>query len=1043
MKRESIVTWGAAIVVSLSTSLAQAQITDSLVVHLPFDDAYTNSRNNGIEGTPIGTPTFGPGKIGSAVALTTLRDGSVINYVTLGYPTELQFGALRDGNASDFSIAFWCNYTNQIDDPAFIANQNWNSSNNRGWGIYTQGSGNWRVVTTDDQGSAGKQSTTLANPAGLLRDGTWHHVVVTWSRNASPPTVSFYKDGAVLSSASLAVVTGPIDTLDLGNAVNIGEDGTGSYTDGGSAEMINVIMDDLGIWRRVLSPGEVTAIYTAGLGGTNLAKVPAIVNPYVKSTSPGSGDAGIPANFSPIIAVITDGLNAVAPTSISLRVNGAPAAVTSNKVGTDTTVQATPPGLLPAGVNTATLIFANNASPQVFFTNTWTFSVAPYLTLGPDLKVTPDTSKPGFRFNVFANQANTATSNARAEAALAGQLIDGSGVPLANFANPAVQGIALAAAAAPNPANAAIGFEIATVINLNAIGGNSVGNFPNDDQMPGMPATDMSNDGAAAEIITYLELPAGLIAMGINSDDGFRTCVGTPPQDRIGALTVGQFDGGRAAADTIFFLNVQEAGVYGFQTLWENGTGDSDIEWFTLKGDGTKVLVNDTANGGVKAYRATTSPVNPFVRYVSPQPAPRQANQSSSSLIIVLSDGTTAIDDASIQCKVDGTTPTVTRQRQGSLVTLNYAPTGIQFPEDQHQVALTFRNVPGTFTANSGWSFCSLKNIVLPAPVIFEDFDSYAEGTVPTGWTQVNYTDCSGDYCATPGLNLDDLESDTYKPWVVVDSTRLAGLKSRIFNGPAPNQFSNGVPVTVLSSGNLIYAESDVRDGNQVQFLYTKPYNLSTVANAAVAFSSLYEQNQDNVGAVEYSIDGGQTWLPVVYYLDYVDGGGDIINNTDGTVDAVATFTAPNTDTAAWTVNGVPKGGNYGDGIAAPITQALGRFIAPRVNDDNVEGKRLEIYRIPVASRQSDVRLRFAQLGTASWYFGVDNLGFYDVSAPVRPQMSSAQVSPTALTLSWIGAGTLLEATSVTGPWTVSAHQGNPQTVSIGAGQKFFRIGPP
>ena len=139
----------------------------------------------------------------------------------------------------------------------------------------------------------------------------------------------------------------------------------------------------------------------------------------------------------------------------------------------------------------------------------------------------------------------------------------------------------------------------------------------------------------------------------------------------------------------------------------------------------------------------------------------------------------------------------------------------------------------------------------------------------------------------------------------------------------------------------------------------------------------------------------------------------------------------------------MPKGGNYGDGIAAAITQALGRFVAPRANDDSVEGKQFEIYRLPLASGKSDVRLRFSQLGTGSWYFGVDNLGFYDVSAPVQPRISAVKAAGNTLALSWIGAGTLLEASSVTGPWSISSSQGNPQSVAIGAGPKFYRIGGP
>lgn len=1027
--RKLALAWALALATGLSAATAQAQITKDLVVHLAFDNAYTNSVANGVDGTAVGSPTFSPGKIGSAVSLTTLRDGSSFNYVTFGAftPDPLNFGSVRDGTAVDFTIGFWCNYTNQIDDPPFISNKNWGSSNNQGWGIFTQGGGNFRVNVTDDTGGAGKQNTTTTP---VIRDGKWHHVLVTFARTT---IASVYVDGALVTTSPMSQVTGPIDTT---LSVNIGQDGTGAYTDGGSAEMVNVLMDDLGVWRRVLSAGEVLAIYNAGLGGTNLANVPAIVNPYVKSTAPATGDTGVRPDTT-ITAVITDGLNAVATNSVQMVVNGSSVPVAITKAGSDTTVVYTPTSLLPSGANAVALIFGNNASPQGFFTNNLSFTVASYVTLTPDLKVTPDTSKPGFVWSIFANSAATLNSNSRTEAALAGQLQDATGSPLPNQADPAAQGVAIAAASAPNPANAPIKFEIASVINLNAVGGSSAGNFPTDDQMPGVPATDLSSDGLAAEIITYLDLPAGLTVMGVNSDDGFRTTAGKVPQDQFSALLAGQFDGGRTAADTVFFLNVPQAGVYAFRTTYENGTGGADIEWFTVKPDGTKVLINDTANGGIKAYRAATTTTPAYVKYVVPAPVQRQVNQVSSSLVIVLADGTTALDDSSIQLKLDGATPAATKTRSGSTVTLTYAPTTIQFPEDQHQAELTYKDTAGTAT-KAAWTFCSLKKIVLPAPAIFEDFNSYTEGDVPTGWVQTNYTDTDA-----AGLDLGNLHSDSYKGWIVVSQDRLNGLKSRIFANLAPNQFSNGVPVTALSDGNLIYAESDVRSGNQVQFLYTKAYDLSKVANAAVAFSSLYEQNQDSLGSVEYSVDGGATWLPVVYYLDFVDAGGDIRVNPDSTVDAVLTFTEPNTDTAYWTVNGVQKGGNYGDGIAAPITQALGRFVVPRANDDPVEGKRLEIYRLPLAGGKLDVRLRFAQLGTGSWYFGVDNLGFYDVPAPVAPRISIVAGPANALTVSWIGAGTLLEASSLKGPWTISANQADPHAVTVGSAQKFYRIGAP
>ena len=86
------------------------------------------------------------------------------------------------------------------------------------------------------------------------------------------------------------------------------------------------------------------------------------------------------------------------------------------------------------------------------------------------------------------------------------------------------------------------------------------------------------------------------------------------------------------------------------------------------------------------------------------------------------------------------------------------------------------------------------------------------------------------------------------------------------------------------------------------------------------------------------------------------------------------------------------------------------------------------------------MRLRFFQLGTGSWYWGVDNLAFYDVSAPETPQLGIAQ-SGNNLTIWWTATGSLLEAAAVTGPWALSANQANPQTVSATGNAKFYRVG--
>ena len=642
------------------------------------------------------------------------------------------------------------------------------------------------------------------------------------------------------------------------------------------------------------------------------------------------------------------------------------------------------------------------------------------IALPASSRVAVDTTKPGFMWRIFANNANTDNDNGRPEAALAGLLTADDGSPLPNLADPLRQGEALDVASDPDPLNASLLFEIETLINLNKSAG-SVGNFKPDLIMPGLPAKNGSSEGVAGEIITFLELPAGVIKMGVNSDDGFRTTAGTL-HDAFKILTLGEFEGGRGAGDTIFSFTVPEAGIYPFRTVWEQGGGDANIEWFTVQEDGTKVLVNDMENGGIKAYRAAAPvPKDPYVKSVKPGIGPRQLNKVSPVAEIVLIDGdAAAIDDAASSFTVDG--KAATKKRDGNSLTLTYAPDGIQFPFDSHQGVLTIK-AAGGFSRTEKWSFRNLKNVVLPEPLILETFDSYTEGTQPTDWVATNFTvDC------TSGEDIKNQKSETYKNWVVISTETIPFIDDDGIDHVNPAETLNGTAHTLdmLRSGNVLYAESDSRcngsrsgvlannDGmyGQTQFIVTKAYDLSGVKDPVLSFGSAYEQNQDSYGGVEYSVDGGTSWLPVVYFMDVPD----IVVREDGTVDGVTTLTRPQDDTTLWAVDGVVKGIAYGDAAAAPIVDGIGDYIVPRLNDNNTEGKRIEIFRLPAASGKSDVRLRLSATGSDSWYWFVDNISFYNIPTGGAVEKPVVNISKDAGKVVITFTGTLESTANIAAP---------------------------
>lgn len=287
-------------------------------------------------------------------------------------------------------------------------------------------------------------------------------------------------------------------------------------------------------------------------------------------------------------------------------------------------------------------------------------------------------------------------------------------------------------------------------------------------------------------------------------------------------------------------------------------------------------------------------------------------------------------------------------------------------------------------------------NITLPPPIAgaFEDFEDFEEGQdlAAKGWTATNFTD-EGN----PDPNLDDPLSASYKDWVVITRERMASIgawDSARRLQVAQGQVVNGAPVTQLLINKFIYSESDIRSGNQVMYLESPNFNCTGQVGVTLVFYSAYEQNQDNIAAVEYSVDDGANWLPVAYFIDATD----IVRDGEGNIDAEATMNASHGDAAVYyDLEGNYFGGTFGSFIMAPITPDLAPYIQGRINDNSVESKRVEVYRLAQADNKEKVKLRFAHAGTASWYWGLDNIGLYAIppkTPPARPTVSAPSTAP-------------------------------------------------
>jgi len=331
----------------------------------------------------------------------------------------------------------------------------------------------------------------------------------------------------------------------------------------------------------------------------------------------------------------------------------------------------------------------------------------------------------------------------------------------------------------------------------------------------------------------------------------------------------------------------------------------------------------------------------------------------------VISRGTTVINPASAQILLDGVSVpvTVTTNVAGQFVISGRAP-GVLPKLTTHTNTLIYTDsLNGLQSTNWTFTVANYDEITLGTPVWIEDFNGVLEAALPPGWVATNRTSV-----LVTNFNFSDPDSAAYENFVVISTNRLGSVFNvRRFNvRPAT---LNGQVVETLMSGNLLYGESDNRGGNQVQVAYSPVINLSGITGVKLVFNNIYEQNQDSMGAVEYSINGGTTWLPALYMVAEAD----VIAG-----DPVATLGTVRAD-QAW-------GSNYGAFIGAgPVDASFEPFIGARIDDNATDSKRIEVISLPQADNQANVRLRFTHTGTGSWYFGIDDIGFYGNGATNVP----------------------------------------------------------
>ncbi len=499
---------------------------------------------------------------------------------------------------------------------------------------------------------------------------------------------------------------------------------------------------------QMLPDGSRVAVNGPGSTIKAFRSVSAAVPSFVRFALPEPNSVEVPFDTPIQIDLVGAAVDAL---SVKLTLDGAEAGAAVKKTGDATSVRYQPPARLALHSQHTVVLAFNDGQARSF---NWSFQVVDYAVLTADLRVTPDKSRGGFLWRVHQNSTLVANDNLRAERQLAGELGQ-------NFANPDAVGPALGTGVAGGSNNLPITFEIPEVINFNTTEGASAGEFNPDAAMPGLPGLNESGpiEGLAVEILTYIELPAGVHTFMINGDDGFKTKVGNI-RDIFQAQFAGEFVG-CCAADTTFRVLADQAGVYPFRTSFYSGTGGASIEWKSVKADGTRVLLNDTNNGGFACYRAITSA--PLTALTRVQPAAGQVRvPANSNIEAVIEEGASAVDLNSVSLSLNGTAVKATATRSGNVVTLVYDPPA-DFTEGSTQTAtLAFK--AGTARTMT-WSF----TIMPPAQVAV---------TGPTVLQAAGAT-----YAAFEAESPSSLAAGAPENWIVMSDAAASGGSGLLADG--------------------------------------------------------------------------------------------------------------------------------------------------------------------------------------------------------------------------------------------------------------------
>lgn len=246
---------------------------NNLLVYLPMDNDLSDVSGNRFDAMQ--------GERASAKVsfVTDAIRGRVASFVAGSYAVLPRHDLLRPGLTQSFSFSFWTKLKGIGSDPVLFSNSNWDSGKNPGFVLATDGGATytgpgssgrgWLVKLAGDAGGVSNRmdwrASEMIPQAPALSDNQWHMVTAVVDQGAK--LLHVYIDGKEYTKATpfdLNNIKGPLWDKTNDYPFTIWEDGTGAYNSGdGTRKTLSGLVDDVRIYSKALSSGEVNSLYIA------------------------------------------------------------------------------------------------------------------------------------------------------------------------------------------------------------------------------------------------------------------------------------------------------------------------------------------------------------------------------------------------------------------------------------------------------------------------------------------------------------------------------------------------------------------------------------------------------------------------------------------------------------------------------------------------------------------------------------------------------------------------------------------------------------